>query len=189
MYIHIAHHATKPASIEKKYPGATTVDVTSKGPQPWVRFSPFYPLGGIPVPFTPGRTSESVEGIWQGLKVFESADIDLNMLTNRTMRNLKRTQRRFGPTLGHRAGLDGQALLPYLQARADIYLPSYRWVLNHKLQSELAGLRTLAQAGPLVLLDYETNTDPMNPAKPLSHAALVRAYLLDEWPEMTEVTP
>ncbi|WP_412028136.1 DUF6939 family protein [Deinococcus yunweiensis] len=189
MYIHIAHHATKPASIEKKYPGATTVDVTSKGPQPWVRFSPFYPLGGIPVPFTPGRTSESVEGIWQGLKVFESADINLNMLTNRTMRNLKRTQRRFGPTLGHRAGLDGQALLPYLQARADIYLPSYRWVLNHKLQSELAGLRTLAQAGPLVLLDYETNTDPMNPAKPLSHAALVRAYLLDEWPEMTEVTP
>lgn len=187
MDINIAHHATKPASIEKKYPGATIVDVTSKGPQPWVRFSPFFPLGGIPVPFTPGRTSESVEGIWQGLKVFEAADVDASMLTNRTMRDLKRTQRRFGPTLGHRAGLKGQALLPYLRARAEIYLPSYRWALDHKLQEELAELRPLAQAGPLVLLDYETNTDPLNPAKPLSHAALVRAYLLDEWPDMNSV--
>lgn len=186
MDIHVAHHATKPASIGKKCPGANIVDVTSKGPQPWVKFSPFFPLGGIPVPFTPGRTSESVEGIWQGLKVFESHDVEPAVLTVRNMRGLKRTQRRFGRTLGHRAGLDGQELLSYLHARAEIYLPSYRWMLDHKLQSELAELRTMAQSGPLVLLDYETNTDPMNPAKPLSHAALVRAYLLDKWPNMTE---
>lgn len=188
MDIHIAHHATKPSSIEKKYPGANIVDVTSKGPQPWVRFSPFYPLGGVPVPFTPELASESVEGIWQGLKVFESADVDPHILTNRTMRDLKRTQRRFGPTFGHRAGLGGRELLSYLRARAEIYLPTYRWVLENKLQGELAQLRTLALSGPVVLLDYETNTDPMNPTKPLSHAALVREYLLDEWPDMREFT-
>src|SRR5262245_22655287 len=51
-------------------------DVTSRGPEPWVRFSPFFPHGGIPVPFTAGRTAMSVEGIWQGLKVFASADVD-----------------------------------------------------------------------------------------------------------------
>ena len=49
------------------------LDLTSKAAEPWVRFSPFYPHGDIPVPFSAGRTAQSVEGIWQGLKVFESA--------------------------------------------------------------------------------------------------------------------
>ena len=31
--------------------------------------SPFYPHGGIPIPFSGSVTSQSVEGIWQGLKV------------------------------------------------------------------------------------------------------------------------
>lgn len=185
MTIHILHHSTKHASIEKRFPGAQIVDVTSKGLQPWVKFSPFYPHGSIPVPLTPGRTAQSVEGIWQGLKVFESADVDEAALRNRSMRGLKRTERRFGRTLGHRAGLHGQELLPYLRARADIYLPAYRWVLDNCLQPELQQLRELAEHGPLVLLDYETNTDVWNTAKPLSHAALVRAYLLGEWPDMT----
>jgi len=44
--------------------------------EPWIKFSPFYPHGGIPVPFAPGYFSETVEGIWQGLKVFEKADGD-----------------------------------------------------------------------------------------------------------------
>ena len=188
MEIHILHHSTKSATIEKRFPGAQIVDVTSKGPQPWVKFSPFYPHGSIPVPFSSGRTSESVEGIWQGLKVFESADIDPTLFDVRTMRGLKRTQRRFGRTLGHRAGVDSTELLPYLRARAEIYLPAYKWVLDNCLQPELEQLRELAQRGPLVLLDYETNTDVWNEAKPLSHAALIRAYLLDEWPNMKETT-
>lgn len=57
-------------------------------------------------------------------------------------------------------------------------------MLENNLQAELEQLRQLAQAGPLVLLDYETNTDVWNTAKPLSHAALIRAYLLGEWLEM-----
>lgn len=47
------------------------LDVTSKGPEPWQRFSPFYAHGGIPVPFSVGLAGVSIEGIWQGLKVFE----------------------------------------------------------------------------------------------------------------------
>ena len=34
----------------------------------------------------------------------------------------------------------------------------------------------------IVLLDYETNTDVTDLSKPLSHASLVRAYLMGEWP-------
>ena len=59
-------------SLKEKYPDAMIIDVTSKAQDEFVKFSPFYPIGGIPVPFTEGLVAVSVEGIWQGLKVFES---------------------------------------------------------------------------------------------------------------------
>ena len=31
------------------FPGALILDVTSRGAEPWIRLSPFYPRGGIPV--------------------------------------------------------------------------------------------------------------------------------------------
>ena len=70
--------------------GEQIIDVTSKGPDPWVRFSPFYPHGGIPVPFSPGEVAASVEGIWQGLKVFENADVDPTSLANTKMKGIQR---------------------------------------------------------------------------------------------------
>ncbi|WP_433617543.1 DUF6939 family protein [Dactylosporangium sp. CA-139114] len=173
--VHHGRHATAAAT-------ATVVDVTSRGPHPWVRFSPFYPHGGIPVPLTPGATGTSVEAIWQALKVFESADVDRALLQATRMTGLKRTVRRHGPVLGHRAGLDGADLLDYETARRRIYLPAYRHVLAHNLTAELTQLRRLAAAGPVALLDYTTNGDVSDLSKPLSHAALIRLHLLDEWP-------
>jgi hypothetical protein len=169
------------ASVEKlltQCPGASIVDVTSRGPEPWVRFSPFYPHGGIPVPLSPGATAMSVEGVWQGLKVFEKADVDPTTLQIATMKGLKRTVRTFGKVLGHRAGLAGKQLLPYAEARREIYIPTYRWVLEHKLAAEVASLRKLGEGGKTVLLlDYETNCDVDDLSRPLSHASLVARFL------------
>ena len=50
MRIEVANRRRKPESIAATFPGLDIVDVTSRGPQPWVRLSPFYPHGGIPVP-------------------------------------------------------------------------------------------------------------------------------------------
>jgi hypothetical protein len=144
----------------------------------WVRFSPFFPHGGIPVPFSPGSTAMSVEGIWQGLKVFEKADADLTTLQIATMKGIKRTVRTFGKVLGHRAGLAGKRLLPYAEARHEIYIPTYLWVLEHKLTAEVAALRNLGEGGrTVVLLDYETNCDIEDLSRPLSHAGLVAQLL------------
>jgi hypothetical protein len=170
------------ARLEAKHPGATFFDLTSRAPEPWVKFSPFYPHGGIPVPLSPGSVSASVEGIWQALKVFETADVDRSKLDVTSMRGLKRTVQSLGRCLGHRAGLGGAELLGYVAARRAIYLPSYAYVLRERLGEELAQLRKLAENGRLVLLDYETNCDVDDPRKPLSHAGLVRAWLLDAWP-------
>jgi hypothetical protein len=157
--------------------GAVVVDVTSRGPEPWVRFSPFYPHGGIPVPMSPGVTSESVEGVWQALKVFESADVDPSKLAVTSMKGLKRTVRRFGPVRGHRAGLTGDRLLDYRTARYEIYLPTYRWVLENRLRDLVAELRELAGSSEVVLLDYTTNGDVDDLSTPLSHAALIADHL------------
>jgi hypothetical protein len=147
-----------------------------------VRFSPFYTHGGIPIPFSPGTTAASVEGIWQGLKVFERADVDPARFAITTMRGIKRSARQHGRVLGHRAGVSGDRLLPYAEARRAIYLPTYRWVLDRKVEDVVAELRRLARDHPVVLLDYETNANMDDPTHPLSHAALGKAYVEDAWP-------
>jgi hypothetical protein len=153
--------------------GATVIDVTSHGPEPWVRFSPFYPHGGIPIPLSPGWVTMSVEGAWQALKVFERADVDLTKLSRSDMRNLKRSAKKNGRVLGHRAGIGGTTLLSCLDARKQIYLPLYRWVLDNRLQSLVADLRSLSANGDVVLLDYSTNGDVQDLTTPLTHAQLI----------------
>ena len=110
-------------NILKKYPNAIIADVTSQAKDGLVKLSPFYPHGGIPVPFSDGMTATCVEAVWQGLKVFEGADVDVEMFKNDTMKNIKRTVRKFGKPLGHRKGVNGTVLLNYLDARKQIYIP------------------------------------------------------------------
>ena len=115
----------------------------------------------------------SVEGAWQALKVFERADVDLTKLTRSDMRNLKRPVKKNGRVLGHRAGIGGTTLLSRLDARKQIYLPLYRWVLDNRLQSLVADLRSLSANGDVVLLDYSTNGDVQDLTTPLTHAQLI----------------
>lgn len=185
MPIRLASRRRTVASLTAEFPGARVIDATSKAMEPWVRLSPFYPHGGIPVPFCQDVTAQSVEGIWQALKIFEHADVDPAKLQVTTMRGLKRTVRRYGPVRGHRAGLDGARLLDYETARRLIYLPSYRWVLDNRVRDLIERLLELAGRTEVVLLDYTTNGDVTDLAKPLSYAALVQRYvegLPSDWP-------
>lgn len=166
----------KRENILKKYSDAVIADVTSQATDGLVKLSPFYPHGGIPVPFSEGYTAMCVEAIWQGLKVFETADVDVNMFANDTMKNIKRTVRRFGKPLGHRKGVKGTELLGYIEARKQIYLPAYKWVLENKVANIIERLREASRTKTIVLLDYTTNCDIDNPKTPLSHAFLIKAY-------------
>lgn len=166
----------KAATILKNYPDAILADVTSGAKDGLVKLSPFYPHGGIPVPFSEGYTATCVEAIWQGLKVFEGEDVDIQMFYNDTMKNIKRTVRRLGKPLGHRKGVNGTELLGYIEARKQIYIPAYRWVLENKVASIIERLREASKTKTIVLLDYDTNSDVENVKKPLSHASLIKAY-------------
>ncbi len=147
-----------------------------------MQFSPFYPHGGIPVPHSPDSFAQSVEGLWQGLKVFENEDIDASRWQITDLKGIKRAGRTRGQVRGHRFGVDSDVLLGYRDARYLIYLPAYRWVLENRLAAEVKRLRAFASHQTVVLLDYETNGDVEDLSRPLSHAALVRCFLAGKWP-------
>jgi hypothetical protein len=95
--------------------------------------------------------------------------------------------RGYGRVLGHRQGVTGDQLLSYTEARYLIYLPSYRWVLEHCLQDLITELKQLEPEKPVVFLDYETNSDITVLTRPLSHAGLIKLYLQDNWPVLSEL--
>lgn len=180
--IYIRNKKTSEKTLEKLYPNALIVDVTSKAVNRMIELSPFYPHGDIPVPYSKGFFSKSVEGIWQGLKVFEKQDIDLKSFHNDKMKNIKRTVRKFGVPKGHRKGVKGTEIIKYIEARILIYLPSFLWVLENKVQEIMLDLKESSKKKDIILLDYTTNCDIFNTSTPLSHAYLIKTYAEDNYP-------
>lgn len=176
------------STIEQRHPGAIIIDVTSKSCNRFVQFSPFYPHGGIPIPFSKGYFAMSVEGIWQGLKVFEKSDVDFSCFSNASMRNLKRSSKKYGKVLGHRKGIAGTDLLGYAEARYEIYLPTYLWVLENKVQELISEVRLISMDKDVVFLDYNTNEDCCSFKKPLSHAGLIKKYIEGNYPSSDSFT-
>ncbi len=168
--------------LQKQNPDAMIIDVTSKATDEFIKFSPIYPHCGIPVPFS-NRNAVSVEGIWQGLKVFENDDIDLRLLSKSDMKGMKRTGSKLGNWLGHRKGVKGEELLGYIEARKLIFLPCYKWVLDNKLQKLVTAIRVISKNKPVILLDNTVNSNVYDPSEPLSHAALIKAYIEGNYPE------
>lgn len=168
----IKNKRCKRENILKEYPDAIIFDVTSKGAMK--QMSPFYPHGHIPVPGMNGVFSASVEGIWQGLKVFEHESIDKSYFNNKTMRNLKRTCRVHGKCLGHKYG---DLLLGYIESRKKIYVPSYYYMLENYCAKSIETIKKLSDERTVVLLDYDTNEDIEDYTKPLSHAGLIKHYI------------
>lgn len=163
--------------------GYVIIDVTSSSKeQLYKKFSPFYPHGNIPVPGLDGRhddeMSVSVEGIWQGLKVFEKQGVDYGKFEVKSLRGIKRGQSQVrGCVLGHKYE---DTLLGYVEARKKIYLPAYNYVLTNYLQEELNKLREMLESGKnIAFVDFDTNEDIEDVSKPLSHASLIKKRLYE----------
>lgn len=164
---------------ELKEQNYVLINVTSSSPIEWHRkFSPFYPHGEIPVPRFENQRSASVEGVWQGLKVFENEGIDIKKFEIKNLKGIKRgTSQVRGRVKGHQYGT---VLLPYIEARKKIYVPTYDYVLTNYLTEELNKLREILESGQkIAFLDFDTNEDIENTSKPLSHASLIKRRLLE----------
>lgn len=157
-----------------KSDGWRVVDVTSRSnDELGKKLSPFYPHGGIPIPGRDG-TAASVEGIWQGLKIMQPGGTDERKFTNTTGRKLKRAVPHDGRILGHRWGTDG--ILSYVEARERIYVPTYTWMLDNKVDAS----PLIEGTDKLILLDYDINPNIQDTTRPLSHASLIRTWLMQK---------
>ena len=184
--IYIENKKRKVEKIQGEYPNAIILDITSNSEiQDAKILCPFYPHRNIPIPFTEELKATCVEAIWQGLKVFEDADVDFATFRNDTMRDLKRTVKKYGIPKGHRKGAYGKELLGYFEARMLIYLPTYKWELDNvpKVHHVIERIKEQNKVQDIVLLDYNTNIDFRDASKPLSHAGLVKLYIEERYPD------
>ena len=184
--IYVVNKKRKLEKVKEEFPNAAILDITSTSNMRYAQIlSPFYPHMNIPIPFTEGLTATCVEAVWQGLKVFDGADVDFATFRNDTMHDLKRTVRKFGMPKGHRKGAYSTELLGYFEARMLIYLPTYKWVLDNvpEVHRVVNRIKTQSKIQDIVLLDYNTNIDFRDVSKPLSHAGLVKLYIEENYPE------
>jgi hypothetical protein len=187
--INIENKKRKLENIREQYPDADILDITSNSSSHYAQIlSPFYPHGNIPIPFSPGMYATCVEAVWQGLKVFRNCDVDLETFRNDTMKGLKRTIRKYGMPLGHRKGVYGTELLNYFDARMQIYLPTYKWVLDNvkEVHDVVERIAERAKTNDIVFLDYNTNSEFRDVTAPISHASLVKLYIEGKYPQEGE---
>ena len=154
--------------------------------------------GGVPVPVDVGEgpcstLSASVEGVWQGLKVIDGVrDHSKFAITNgkglsRRTASVAGCARRPKRVEGHYNG-PGKPLLGYVDARVQIFLPVYLWALRSAaLAPHVEVLRHTCMRGNVALVDYTDNCDIQDTRTPLSHAHLLRAYILGEYPACNEI--
>lgn len=143
-------------------------DVSSYADHPYCTLSPMWPHGGIPVPGKPGTTSDSVEGVWQGLKLIGG----------------KIAPRYFAGQGAKRGGIPrghqyGDKLLKLVEAREKIYRVTYEWMLDHRADAALiAGFISQAFAGVRQHLHDVGNNGRMgDPDEGWAHAAVLVQYL------------
>jgi hypothetical protein len=161
-FLPCSHRANVPA-------GVRVYDVSSYADPPYCQLSPMYVHGGIPVPGMPGTVSDTVEGIWQGLKVIRG------QIAPRYFRGKGRKRGGKKPS-GH---LYAGKLLAIVEARYKIYRVAYEWVLANRIDPELlASFVEQAFAGvPQTFHDLGDNGDINNPDESLAHASLLAQYV------------
>lgn len=148
--------------------GSVVIDVSSYAEPPFCELSPMWVHGGIPVPGMPGVVSDTVEGVWQGLKVIRGATAP------RYFRGPG--AKRGGKPSGHQFG---KHLLGVVEARRRIYVPTYEWMLENKIDAAvLDQLLAVARRGVVQFVhDVGDSGDPNDATQPLAHAAVLVRYL------------
>lgn len=141
------------------------IDVSSHGRPPYKLLSPFSHDSEykIPVPGSEHIRADSVEGIWQGLKIFNGSH-DPSLFTGRP-------HKKKGKPEGH---LYGKEVIAYVDARKNIYVPAYIYhAINNALPKAWPDLEQMLKDGNAVLHDVETNGSIENPMRPLAHSAIL----------------
>lgn len=141
-----------------------SIDVSSHAAYPYGRLSPFSYSSQyrIPVPGNDKIRADSVEGIWQGLKIIQGRT-DASLFTGKPYKR--------GKPEGH---LFGKEMIGYGDARKHIYVPAYVYhAVNNALDDVKDELEQRLISGNVALYDVESNGNACDLSRPYSHAALL----------------
>jgi hypothetical protein len=154
--------------VENLPAGSVVIDVSSYGPEPYCTLSPMWVHGGIPVPGLSGQTSDTVEGVWQGLKVIRGK------IATRYFRGPG--AKRGGKPSGHKFG---KKELGIVEARRRIYIPTYVWMLENCIEPKLLEelIATALSGVTQHIHDVGDNGDANDANQPLAHAAVLVQYI------------
>jgi hypothetical protein len=158
-----------PYRLRDQVPSDVVVyDVSSYADHPFCTLSPMWPHGGIPVPGMLDTTSDSVEGIWQGLKVI-SGKIAPRFFSGHG-------HKRGGKPRGHQYG---DKLLPIVEAREKIYRVAYEWMLENRADARLIEpfIKQALAGVPQYFHDVSNNGSINDPDEGWAHAAVLVQYL------------
>ena len=126
-------------------------------------FSPFTQYGKIPVPGF-NDYSDSVEGIWQGLKIIKGK-IDASYFRGKG-------RKRYGRPSGH---LYNGKKTDYFSARKSIYVPAYKFMIEERVPKEsLEKIIAAAKSGvKQYFFDVDTNPNINCLKSPVAHSAIL----------------
>ncbi len=126
-------------------------------------FSPFMQYENVPVPGM-SILSDSVEGVWQGLKIIKGK-IDPSYFRGKG-------RKRYGIPTGH---LYGGSKINYSEARKKIYVPTYKFMVSHLVQKENIDLiiNRAFEDKVQYFFDVDENGDLGNLHSPLAHSSVL----------------
>jgi len=157
--------------LHRAYPAARFYDTSHNGSQAFnydfvrnaAELSSFAVYSGIPVP-RQNAVSDTVEGIWQGLKVIKGK-IDPRYFHGKG-------RKRQGKPKGH---LFGNKIIGYRDARNKIFIPSYEHMITSCVSQDLmAEIYAFAMEDVTqFFFDVDDNHDVNNTKSPLAHSAVL----------------
>lgn len=146
----------------------SSINVSSYGEQPYNLFSPFSysPDFKIPVPGQEDIFANSVESIWQGLKVINDCT-DFKMFS-------KKPKKRKGDVEGH---MYDNTSLDIVSARKKIYKPAYFFYVENYVPDELKeDILKQSLDQDIYFYDVESNLDIEDPSDSLAHSVFLKKF-------------
>lgn len=147
------------------------IDVSAKAPDGWGVLAASFDHGDLRVPGHPNAVARTVDGVWEALKRFQAEGEDLALLESPKPRKRRATEAT-GALLGH--VYDGKVIDEEAEARRQIYLPAYHWMVKNApaAKAKFEELLELARTNTVHLYDGTENGNIYDP-RALSHAALL----------------
>jgi hypothetical protein len=174
---------SRPAGLAASASGdCVCVDTFRKAAQGMARFAPLCPFttwagNPFPVPGLPGQRANSVEGVWQGLKLVDGRT-DLDQLAGTPHKRPPDHLRTGGYDYRSATFRYGTREIDLLTARLAIYLPTYLYLLDRLVPDAVHDeLNGAVEAGRIIVFyDWDSNMDIADDRSSFSHSAVLAAW-------------